>query len=103
MNKLELRDGLVSFNYLDRIVHSIGTEDYTIYISEDLLSVSYFNEEYIIDLGCYSVKKEDVFIIRLIKSHNWDYPVYEKRLPDLNDIYSEVNKVVDYIYELVSN
>lgn len=100
MNKLLLRDGEVYFNYLDRIVESVGKESYYLYTSEDILSVSFFNEKYIIDFGCYTVREKDIFIIRLIENNDWDNPIHEKRMENLNNIYNEINNFVEYIYSL---
>lgn len=63
-------------------------------LTEDLLQVKY-RESYILDIGWYpEFDKKGQFLILLIKSENWDNPVYKKYCRKKNDLISGIRKAI---------
>lgn len=67
------------------------------FLKEDLLQIS-LPDDLILDLGWYpecSVKGH--FIIQIIKSYNWESPIYKKSFNYSSDIYQKINEALNTI------
>ncbi|WP_338552523.1 hypothetical protein [Paenibacillus sp. KS-LC4] len=101
LEKIDFREGKVLFNYFHRIDLEKPLKNYDPELSEDLLSVSYFNDEYIIDIGWYYLDGGvGVFILNLIKDNNWDLPFKREIIYEKENVEKSINGYIDFVYKL---
>lgn len=84
LENFDFRDGKVNFNYFGKIDHNSSPQEDNYFLSEDMLSLSYSDNKYIIDIGWY--ESGESFVISLIKDDNWDSPQKIKKIKSKEEI-----------------
>lgn len=101
LENFDFRDGEIYFNYMYRFTEDMSLEEYERCLSQDLLAVYYFEKQYLIDVGSYSIGENDIFIVRLIKDDNWDEPpLLERKTESVNEIELILEEFIDLIYTM---
>ena len=95
LEHIDLKDGVVSYDGFTWL------KDYSTFINnideltEDLLQISFFEDNYLIDVGWYSDK---IFSLQLIKNRDWDNPMKLIKVQTPNEVVDVIPLLIDLLY-----
>lgn len=93
----DFKDGKVNFNYFWKVNLKSSLEEDVYSLSEDMLSLSYFDNKYIIDIGWY--ENGENFMISLIKDDNWDSPQKIEKIKSKEEIEEVLQIFIEAVYK----
>ncbi|ALH95485.1 hypothetical protein [Acinetobacter equi] len=98
--KIELKDGIISFDNLTWLKDNNQVKMNVDFLTEDLLQINFFCDRFIIDVGWYpSTSKKGCFTIMLIKNQDWTKPLFISNTRNLFDVYKYINICIKIIYK----
>lgn len=98
--EINFKDGIVIYENFFWLFQDASVLHDKYELSEDLLQVSFFNEEYILDIGWYpSLGKKGKFKIYVIKNHDWDNPIFVKSKKKISSLAKTIEEGVNSIYK----
>ncbi|WP_458122211.1 hypothetical protein [Paenibacillus sp. Z6-24] len=97
LEKFDFKDGKINFNYFGKIDYKSSLQEDEYFLSEDMLSLSYFNNKYIIDIGWYDSNKS--FVISLIKDDEWEFPKETEQIKNKEKIEEMLQRFIELVYE----
>lgn len=101
MQQLKLKDGVVTY---DDLSHWIAPNKPDLLKSaawhgEDLMQISFWNDQYIIDIGWYpSLDITGEFAVIVVKNKNWDEYLFMECTRSYDGLIYAINKAVEFIY-----
>lgn len=98
--KCDFRDGVILFDYFYRLKVDGSIEDNEKYLTEDLFSISYFNNKYIIDVGYYTKDSSGLFIGKVVYEDNWEEPQIVKETTSIKEIEGMLADLINFIYNM---
>ncbi|WP_308640934.1 hypothetical protein [Paenibacillus nuruki] len=99
MENFDFKDGKVNFNYFGKIDYKSSLQEDESSLSEDMLSLSYFDNKYIIDIGWYDSNQS--FIIHLIKDDDWEFPQKTEKFKNKEKIEEILQTFIEVVYKNV--
>ncbi|WCT56209.1 hypothetical protein PQ456_01385 [Paenibacillus kyungheensis] len=97
LETFDFRDGKVNFNYFGKIDYNSSPQEDDYFLSEDMLSLSYADNKYIIDIGWYDSNQS--FVISLIKDDDWEFPQKKEKVRNKEKIEEVLTKFIELVYE----
>lgn len=99
LENFDFKNGKVNFNYFWKIDRKSTVQADKYSLSEDMLSISYFDNKYIIDIGWHD--SSESFVISLIKDDNWDSPQQTEKVKSKEKIEKVLQNFIEAVYKNV--
>ncbi|QIO08924.1 hypothetical protein [Acinetobacter lanii] len=99
LDKINIKDGIITCDNISWLKDNNQAKSNIDFLTEDLLQISFYKNEYIIDVGWYpSGRVKGSFIILLINNENWSKPFFKAKTRNINEVYKYIEiciKIID--------
>lgn len=100
LNEIDLKDGIVTYDSFSWLKDNNQVKSNIDFLTEDLLQISFFENEFVIDVDWYpSGRKRGGFIIMLINNQNWLNPIFKSETRNIFKVYRYIGVCIKVVYK----
>ncbi|MBH5329895.1 NUDIX domain-containing protein [Eikenella sp. S3360] len=97
---LNLRNGIITFDHFSWLLEHADENPADLLLGEDLLQISFFGGQYLLDVGWYAAAApQGRFTVLLVGNQDWEHPLRRLHTRQIAQLPELINGCIDWLHQ----